>query len=119
VDTTGLPADSPELRIAALLDQYRALREERLAGESRRTQSASGLLITGLQWHSLILVGLQFQEVTPENYVNAQNVIPMSYARQVEVRSIRIGRIKAAASAARSSPLTLHGPPVFLAQSAE
>jgi superfamily II DNA or RNA helicase len=49
VDISGLPADSPELRIAALLDQYRSLREERLAGESRRTQSASGLLITGLQ----------------------------------------------------------------------
>ena len=49
VDIAGLPADSPELRIAALLDQYRGLREERLAGESRRTQSASGLLITGLQ----------------------------------------------------------------------
>ena len=49
VDISGLPADSPELRIAALLDQYRVLREERLAEESRRTQSASGLLITGLQ----------------------------------------------------------------------
>jgi superfamily II DNA or RNA helicase len=49
VDISGLSADSPELRIAALLDQYRSLREERLAGESRRTQSASGLLITGLQ----------------------------------------------------------------------
>src|SRR4029077_13158301 len=49
VDIAGLAADSPELRIAALLDQYRALREERLAGEGRRTQSASALLITGLQ----------------------------------------------------------------------
>jgi superfamily II DNA or RNA helicase len=49
VDISGLPPDAPELRIAALLDQYRALREERLATESRRTQSASGLLITGLQ----------------------------------------------------------------------
>jgi hypothetical protein len=49
VDISDLPADSPELRIATLLDQYRALREERLAAESRRTQSASGLLITGLQ----------------------------------------------------------------------
>ena len=29
MDITGLPADSPELRIAALLDQYCALREER------------------------------------------------------------------------------------------
>ena len=49
VDISDLPADAPELRIASLLDQYRALREERLAGENRRTQSASGLLITGLQ----------------------------------------------------------------------
>ena len=49
VDIADLPAGSPELRIAALLDQYRGMREERLAGESRRTQSASGLLITGLQ----------------------------------------------------------------------
>ncbi len=49
VDISGLPIESPELRLAALLDQYRALREERLSGENRRTQSASGLLITGLQ----------------------------------------------------------------------
>lgn len=49
VDISGLPDDAPELRIAALLDEYRTLRERRLAGESRRTQSASGLLITGLQ----------------------------------------------------------------------
>ena len=57
MDITGLPADSPELRIAALLDQYRALREERLAGESRRTQSASGLLITGLQQRLFSSIG--------------------------------------------------------------
>jgi superfamily II DNA or RNA helicase/DNA-binding transcriptional regulator YiaG len=49
VDVSGLEPDAPELRIASLLDQYRGLREERLAAESRRTQSASGLLITGLQ----------------------------------------------------------------------
>ena len=49
IDVSDLPADSPELRIAAMLDEYRALREQRLSGESRRTQSASGLLITGLQ----------------------------------------------------------------------
>jgi hypothetical protein len=57
VDTTGLSADSSELRIAALLDQYRALREERLAGESRRTQSASGLLIIGLQQRLFSSIG--------------------------------------------------------------
>ena len=49
VDIKNLPADAPELRLPALLDQYRVLREERLAGENRRIQSASGLLITGLQ----------------------------------------------------------------------
>jgi SNF2 family DNA or RNA helicase len=45
----GLPDDAPELRLTALLDQYRRLREQRLAAESRRTQTASGLLISGLQ----------------------------------------------------------------------
>jgi superfamily II DNA or RNA helicase len=49
VDIDGLPADAPELRLAALLDEYRQLREERLADETRRKQAAAGLLITGLQ----------------------------------------------------------------------
>jgi hypothetical protein len=49
VDVDGLPADAPELRLSALLDRYRMLREERLARESKRKQAASGLLITGLQ----------------------------------------------------------------------
>src|ERR1022692_4241532 len=45
----GLPQDAPELRLPALLDEYRITRELRLSGDSRRTQSASGLLICGLQ----------------------------------------------------------------------
>jgi superfamily II DNA or RNA helicase len=45
----GLPEDAPELRLTALLDEYRRTRELRLSSESRRTQSASGLLICGLQ----------------------------------------------------------------------
>jgi hypothetical protein len=45
----GLPENAPELRLAALLDEYRRTRGLRLSGESRRTQSASGLLICGLQ----------------------------------------------------------------------
>ena len=49
LDIDGLPADAPELRLAALLDEYRQLREERLSGETRRKQAAAGLLITGLQ----------------------------------------------------------------------
>ena len=49
VDIDGLRIDAPELQLAAWLDEYRLLREERLAGESRRTQTAAGLLICGLQ----------------------------------------------------------------------
>jgi superfamily II DNA/RNA helicase len=39
----------PELRLSRLLDEYRGLRDERLSGESKRVQSASGLLISHLQ----------------------------------------------------------------------
>ena len=49
LDIDGLPDDAPELQLAALLDQYRTLREERLQHTTRRTQAAAGLLITGLQ----------------------------------------------------------------------
>jgi len=49
LDIDGLPADAPELRLSALLDQYRRMREERLKGETKRKQAAAGLLITGLQ----------------------------------------------------------------------
>jgi len=49
IDIDGLPADAPELRLFALLDEYRKLREERLSGETKRKQAAAGLLITGLQ----------------------------------------------------------------------
>jgi superfamily II DNA or RNA helicase len=49
VDIDGLPADTPELKLASLLDQYRELREERLKNETKRKQAAAGLLIVGLQ----------------------------------------------------------------------
>jgi SNF2 family DNA or RNA helicase len=49
VDIDGLPATAPELRLFALLDEYRAFREERLRSETKRKQAAAGLLITGLQ----------------------------------------------------------------------
>lgn len=49
VDIDGLPADAPELRLSELLDQYRALWEERLKNESKRKQAAAGLLLCGLQ----------------------------------------------------------------------
>jgi superfamily II DNA or RNA helicase len=49
IDIDGLPPDTPELRLFALLDEYRRIREQRLSGESKRKQAAAGLLITGLQ----------------------------------------------------------------------
>ena len=49
VNIEGLPPDAPELRLTALLDEYRLLREQRLSSEARRIQTASGLLICGLQ----------------------------------------------------------------------
>lgn len=48
-DIDGLPEDAAELRLSSLLDEYRRLREERLSGDSKRTQAASGLLICNLQ----------------------------------------------------------------------
>ncbi len=49
VTIDGLPEDAPELKLSRLLDEYRQTREERLKGETKRKQAASGLLITGLQ----------------------------------------------------------------------
>jgi superfamily II DNA or RNA helicase len=48
-DIDGLPQGAPELRLSKLLDEYRQLREERMSGESKRSQATSGLLICGLQ----------------------------------------------------------------------
>lgn len=45
----GLPADAPELVLSTLLDEYRDLREQRLATTSKRAQAAAGLLVVGLQ----------------------------------------------------------------------
>ena len=45
----GLPSDAPELALSRLLDEYRTAREQRLTDSSRRAQSASGLLVVGLQ----------------------------------------------------------------------
>lgn len=44
-----LPADAPELVLSTLLDEYRDLREQRLATTSKRAQAAAGLLVVGLQ----------------------------------------------------------------------
>lgn len=49
LDIGGLPEDAPELQLSRLLDEYRSLRDERLAETSKRTQAAAGLLVVGLQ----------------------------------------------------------------------
>src|SRR5204863_5150715 len=49
IDVDGLPAEAPELRLSALLDRYRQLRDERLSDAPRRTQAIAALLISGLQ----------------------------------------------------------------------
>jgi superfamily II DNA or RNA helicase len=49
VDIDRLPEDAPELRLSRLLDRYRRVRERRMSGETRRKQSVSALLVTGLQ----------------------------------------------------------------------
>jgi len=41
LDIDNLPADTPELRLSTLLDQYRQLREQRLQGESKRKQAVA------------------------------------------------------------------------------
>jgi superfamily II DNA or RNA helicase len=49
IDIDGLSADAAELRLSALLDEYRRLREDRLEGETKRKRATAGLLITNLQ----------------------------------------------------------------------
>ncbi|MBD2039087.1 DISARM system SNF2-like helicase DrmD [Microcoleus sp. FACHB-672] len=45
----NLPDDAPELKLSQLLQEYRALREERLRDEPRSKQAAAMLVITSLQ----------------------------------------------------------------------
>src|SRR5439155_15212784 len=49
IDLKGLPADTPELRLSKLLDQYRAVRQLRMAGATKRKQAEAALLVSGLQ----------------------------------------------------------------------
>lgn len=49
IDIDGLSPDAPELKLSALLDEYRQVRESELEDESKRVQAASGILIIGLQ----------------------------------------------------------------------
>ena len=45
----GLPLDSPELVLPALLDEYRQVRQRRVAGLAKSKQSAAAIVMSGLQ----------------------------------------------------------------------
>lgn len=49
VDIAGLPPDAPELKLSKLLDEYRQVRQLRLAGASKRKQAEASLLVSHLQ----------------------------------------------------------------------
>jgi hypothetical protein len=49
IRVTGLPNDAPELVLSRLLDEYRAVRAQRLATAPARVRSVDRLLLVGLQ----------------------------------------------------------------------
>jgi len=49
IEIADLPAEAPELVLSQLLDEYRAVREQRHASTSAKAQAAAGLLAIGLQ----------------------------------------------------------------------
>jgi superfamily II DNA or RNA helicase len=49
IDIDGLPGTAPELVLSQLLDQYREVRQRRLANATKRQQAEALLLISGLQ----------------------------------------------------------------------
>lgn len=48
-DLKNLSPDAPELRLSRLLDEYRRVRQLRLAGATKRKQAEAVLLVSGLQ----------------------------------------------------------------------
>jgi len=49
IDIDSLPENAPELELARLLDEYRNVRQRRVAGATKRKQAEAALLISGLQ----------------------------------------------------------------------
>jgi len=49
VDIVGLPPGAPELKLSKLLDEYRQVRQLRLAGATKRKQAEASLLVSHLQ----------------------------------------------------------------------
>ncbi len=49
VEIKGLPPDAPELLLSAKLQEYRMLREQRLASATKKQRAAAALVLTSLQ----------------------------------------------------------------------
>jgi superfamily II DNA or RNA helicase len=49
IDLSGLSPDAPELKLSKLLDEYRQVRQARMAGATKRKQAEAALLISHLQ----------------------------------------------------------------------
>jgi superfamily II DNA or RNA helicase len=49
IDLKDLSSDTPELKLAKLLDDYRKVRQARMAGATRRKQAEAALLVSHLQ----------------------------------------------------------------------
>lgn len=49
VDLESLPTDAPELKLSKLLDEYRQVRQARMAGATKRKQAEASLLTSHLQ----------------------------------------------------------------------
>jgi hypothetical protein len=49
IDIDGLPEDAPELKLSKLLNEYRGIRQNRIAGATKRKQTETMLLFSGLQ----------------------------------------------------------------------
>ena len=49
IDLSGLSPEAPELKLSKLLDDYRQVRQMRMAGATRRKQAEAALLISHLQ----------------------------------------------------------------------
>ena len=80
----GLPPDAPELVLSRLLDEYRAVREERFSGTSTRTQASAALLVVGLQQRLLSSIeafaqSLKVHQHTVERQRRAAATIGGSY----------------------------------------
>jgi superfamily II DNA or RNA helicase len=90
-----LPPDAPELELSRLLDEYRALREERFASTSTRTQASAALLVVGLQQRLLSSI---------EAFAQSLKVHQRTLERQ------RRSATQAAAAAERDAQLLLASP---------